>query len=120
MQEVLHSVRCTAVRQRGSSLGNRGVHMHKLAPGHRGRVQLEVRVRAQRHKAVTAVGLVLLGMCVAQGPRARGRAVGEVRSGEHAATEERGVRGPRVVARGVEARARLPQIASSLPRSFPS
>ena len=69
MQGVLHSVRCTALRVHGGAAGRRGlgVRMHMRDPRHRGRVQLEVRVRAQRHEAATAVTLVSLEMCAAQG-----------------------------------------------------
>mmetsp|Transcript_43717 Transcript_43717/g.92992 ORF Transcript_43717/g.92992 Transcript_43717/m.92992 type:complete len:182 (-) Transcript_43717:186-731(-) len=92
MQGVLHSVRCTALRVHGSAAGRRGlgVHMHMRDPRHRGRLQLEVRVRAQRHAAATSVGFVSLGMCAPQGAVQEGGQAGceEGELGEHAAIAE--------------------------------
>ena len=69
------------------------IRMRVRDPRHRGRVQLGVRACAQRHEAATPVMLMSLeDVCGAGGAVQEGRrAVGEVRSGELAATEERAV-----------------------------
>jgi len=86
---------CTAVRFHGCSAGDRLVGIRVRRACHRGRVQLEVRVRAQRHEAAAFVGLVSLedvcgaGCAVQEGGRA-GSEEGEL--GQHAAiAKERAV-----------------------------